>query len=69
MAAKKKKKSMDTAKLAICVGIGVALGLVFHDDSVLGLPPASIGAVLGVIVASWWTKAEQRQTRGAVGGS
>ncbi|MDT9593142.1 hypothetical protein RDV89_08685 [Nocardioides zeae] len=52
------EKTFDMMKLAICVGIGVALGIVFDNDP-LGVPSLAIGPALGVVVARIWTKADR----------
>lgn len=57
--AAKSEKTFDMMKLAICVGIGVALGVVFSDTDPLGVPSLAIGPALGVVVARIWTKADR----------
>lgn len=56
---RKRSKTFNLMKLAICVGVGVALGLMFHEKEIAGIPPASFGAAIGVAVAYIWSKSER----------
>ncbi|WP_222192501.1 hypothetical protein [Modestobacter italicus] len=57
--ARPRSKTFDMMKLAICVGIGAALGVVFSDTDPLGVPSLAIGPALGVVVAHLWSKPER----------
>ncbi|WP_122818050.1 hypothetical protein [Nocardioides pantholopis] len=59
MATAPRSKTFDLMKLAICVGIGVALGIVFRDDAPSGLSSMGLGPAIGVGVAYLWSKPER----------
>lgn len=62
----KSESTFDMMKLAICVGIGVALGIAFRDADPLGIPTLAIGPALGVVVARIWTKADRKNQQNRV---
>lgn len=59
MADQPRSKTVTIMKFAICVGIGLALGIVFRDFNPAGVPAMAIGPALGVLVGSVWTKPER----------
>lgn len=59
MADQDRSKTFNLIKLAICVGIGVALGIAFRDSDPAGIPSMAIGPAVGVGVAWLWSKPER----------
>lgn len=59
MATEPRSRTFNMMKLAICVGIGVALGIVFRDNDPAGLSTMAIGPAIGVGVAYVWSKPER----------
>lgn len=55
-------KTFDPMKLAICVGIGAALGIVL-DLEVIGIPSAAWMPALAVFVAQLWSRPERAAAR------
>lgn len=61
-------RSFDMMKLAICVGIGAVLGVLFSDSDPLGVPSLALGPALGVVVAHVWSRPEREAARAGGGG-
>lgn len=59
-----RSKTFDMMKLAICVGIGAALGIVL-DAEVLGIPSSAWAPAIAVGVAHWWSRPEREAAREA----
>lgn len=59
MATHPRTKPFSLIKFAICVIIGLALGIVFRDFDLFGVPAMAIGPAAGALVAHVWSKPDR----------